>query len=83
MFNINNFIRYYENNNDQAAIYKEHLQKLKKQNNEMAEKVVDIEKMLASQFHSHDTSLLFQKEQLHLEQQQLYKLINIFEVNMS
>lgn len=68
-------------------MYKEQLKKLEKQNKEMIKKVADAEQMLASHFHSRDSSLLFQKEhatyateQLQLEQQQLYQLINIFEV---
>jgi len=54
----------------------------------MVEKVADIEQILAAHFHSHDKKLMFQKEeidyatqQLRLEQQQLYQLINIFEVS--
>jgi len=54
----------------------------------MVEKVADIEKILAAHFHSHDSKLMIQKEeidyatqQLRLEQQQLYQLINVFEVS--
>lgn len=69
-------------------MYKEHLKKLEKQNKEMVEKVADVEKILAVHFHSRDSKLIFQKEeiehatqQLRLEQQQLYQLINVFEVS--
>lgn len=69
------------------AAYKEKLKKLEKKNKEIVEKVADVEQMLATHFHSRDSSLLFQKEQiehateqLRLEQQQLYQLIHVFEV---
>lgn len=79
--------KYHQNNNAQeATVYKEHLKKLEKQNKEMVEKVADVEQMLAAHFHSRDNKFMFQKEeveyatqQLRLEQQQLYQLINIFE----
>lgn len=68
-------------------MYKEQLKKKEKQNKEMIKKVADAEQMLATYFHSRGSNLLFQKEQvayvteqLRLEQQQLYQLINIFEV---
>lgn len=54
----------------------------------MVEKVADVEQMLAAHFHSRDSKFLFQKEevehatqQLRLEQQQLYQLINVIEVS--
>ncbi|XP_026807049.1 uncharacterized protein PFB0145c-like isoform X2 [Rhopalosiphum maidis] len=79
--------KYHQNNNVQeTAVYKEHLKKLERQNKEMVEKVADVEKILAAHFHFHDSKLMFQKEgiehatqQLRLEQQQLYQLINVFE----
>jgi hypothetical protein len=53
----------------------------------MTDRVVEVEQ-LAKHFHSQNTGLLVQKEQmecvtkqLHLETQQLYKLINEFEVS--
>ncbi|KAF0758267.1 Uncharacterized protein FWK35_00012470 [Aphis craccivora] len=78
--------KYHQNNAQETAVYKEHLKKLERQNKEMVEKVADIEKILAAHFHSHDSKLMIQKEeidyatqQLRLEQQQLYQLINVFE----
>lgn len=54
----------------------------------MVEKVADVEQMLTAHFQSRDSKLMFQKEeveyatqQLRLEQQQLYQLINVFEVS--
>jgi len=68
-------------------VYKEHLKKLEKQNKEMVDKVSDVEQMVAAHLHYRDTNFMFQKEeveyatqQLRLEQQQLYQLINVFEV---
>lgn len=53
----------------------------------MTERVAEIEQ-LTTGFHAQDSGLLIQKEQmeyitqqLHLETQQLYKLINVFEVS--
>lgn len=69
-------------------MYRGQLKKLEKQNKELAQNVSDVEEILAAHFHSRDTNLLYQKEQiefvtqqLRLEQQQLQQLINIFEVN--
>lgn len=80
-FNTDFFSYHQHNNTQEAIVYKEYLKKLEKQNKEMVEKVTNVDQKLALHFHSSNTSLLFQKEQLHLEQQQLYQLINIFEVN--
>ncbi|KAL4088610.1 hypothetical protein QTP88_023699 [Uroleucon formosanum] len=79
--------KYHQNINAQEANkYKEHLKKLERQNKEMVEKVADVEQMLAAHLHSRDSKFMFQKEeveyatqQLRLEQQQLYHLINVFE----
>lgn len=47
----------------------------------MVEKVADLEQMLATHFHSHEQKQIENaKEELRLEQQQLYQLINVFEV---
>lgn len=53
----------------------------------MVEKVMEIEQLLATHFHSQNSNL-FQKEQieqvtknLRLEQKQLYHVIHIFEVS--
>jgi len=53
----------------------------------MVDKVAEVEQMVAAHLHSHDSKFMFQKEeveyatqQLRLEQQQLYQLINVFEV---
>lgn len=52
------------------------------QNQAMTKKVTDLEQLLATYAHSRDNSFLFQREQqLHLEQQQLYKLTQIFDVS--
>lgn len=80
--------RYHQNNNAQVnAVYKERLKHLEKQNKNMVEKVIEVEQLLATHFHSQDTSLI-QKEQieqvtknLRLEQKQLYHLIHNFEVS--
>lgn len=68
-------------------MYKEHLKKLEKKNKEMVDKVAEVEQMVAAHLHSRDNKFMFQKEeveyatqQLRLEQQQLYQLINVFEV---
>lgn len=70
-------------------MYREKLKKLEIQNKEVAEKVSDVEEMLAANFSIQDNNLLFQKEQiefvtqqLRVEQQQLQQLINIFEVSL-
>lgn len=72
----------------ETAMYKEHLQKLERQNKEMVERVTEVEQILATNFTPHDTSLLYKKkqieyvtQQLRSEQQQLYQRINILEVN--
>ncbi|XP_015377016.1 PREDICTED: uncharacterized protein LOC107171293 [Diuraphis noxia] len=80
--------KYHQNNNNQeATMYKEHLRKLEKKNKEMVDKVADVEQMVAAHLHSRDDNFMFQKkeieyatQQLRLEQQQLYQLINVFEV---
>lgn len=47
----------------------------------MVEKVADVEQMLTIHFHSREKEQIeYVTEQLRLEQQQLYQLINIFEV---
>ncbi|XP_025416615.1 putative uncharacterized protein DDB_G0290989 isoform X2 [Sipha flava] len=77
---------YHQNNNAQeVAVYKERLKKLGMEIKKMTDRVVEVEQ-LAKHFHSQNTGLLVQKEQmecvtkqLHLETQQLYKLINEFE----
>ncbi|XP_025197334.1 uncharacterized protein LOC112596071 [Melanaphis sacchari] len=79
--------KYHKNYNTQeATIYKEQLKKLERQNKEMVDKVADVEQILTAHFHSRNTKFIFQKEdieyatqQLRLEQQQLYQLINVFE----
>ncbi|KAL5243663.1 hypothetical protein ACI65C_011073 [Semiaphis heraclei] len=79
--------KYHQNNNNQeATMYKEHLKKLEKKNKEMVDKVAEVEQMVAAHLHSRDNKFMFQKEeveyatqQLRLEQQQLYQLINVFE----
>jgi len=51
------------------------------------DKVAEVEQMVAARLHSLDSKFMFQKEeveyatqQLRLEQQQRYQLINVFEV---
>jgi len=70
-------------------MYKEHLKKLETQNKEMVKKVDDVEQM-AARLQSRDSKFMVQKEeveyatqQLYLEQQKLYQLINVFEVSVS
>lgn len=80
--------RYHQNNNAQeVAIYKERLKKLGMEITKITNRVAEVEQ-LAKHFQSQNTDLLVQKEQmeyvtqqLHLETQQLYKLINEFEVS--
>lgn len=69
-------------------MYREKLKKLEKQNKDVAEKVSDVEEMLAANFNFRDTNLLYHKEQiefvtqqLRVEQQQLQQLIDTFEVS--
>lgn len=71
-------------------MYRENLKKLERQNKEMAEKISEVENMLAAHFNFRDTNMMFQKEQIEyvtqqirLEQQQLYQLINIFDVSIA